>query len=244
MNQIKKDTRANTTGISTKIDKYPLSTKIINLYAVINEKIIPMQEDDNENRSVIGDTLGNIIRDFQTLLYNSRAFMARIKTEQRKSTGQFHFNVVFLFNDIKRNLKICWSSFFIKGYFIPIRSILINLFSITYSFYSLQFTCYVLVNFSSGYLLLKEQLNRTKLPQKATVTRIHDPFLLTLRQRDHVWSRQQNSNINIVEQLFFIAVPKSTVPKYLYRSTSNVIFFYVKMADRVLSNRCFFKELC
>ena len=42
MNQIKKGTRANTTGISTKIDKYPLSTKIISLYAVINEKIIPM----------------------------------------------------------------------------------------------------------------------------------------------------------------------------------------------------------
>lgn len=51
MGQMEKGTQANTTRIPIKIGKYRLLTKIINQYAVITEKIFPMQENNNEEIS-------------------------------------------------------------------------------------------------------------------------------------------------------------------------------------------------
>lgn len=48
---MEKGTQANTTRIPIKIGKYRLLTKIINQYAVITEKIFPMQENNNEEIS-------------------------------------------------------------------------------------------------------------------------------------------------------------------------------------------------
>lgn len=54
MGQMEKGTQANTTLIPIKVGKCRLLTKIINQYAVITEKIFPMQENNNEKISYRG----------------------------------------------------------------------------------------------------------------------------------------------------------------------------------------------
>ena len=127
MGQVEKGTQANTTRIPIKIGKYRLSTKIIHQYAVIIEEIIPMQEDDNEKRSVIGGTPGNIICNSQILLYNSRTFVARIKTEQGWLLVSSIVTCGISIQPHQKKSQNLLVILFHKDSFIPTRLIFINL---------------------------------------------------------------------------------------------------------------------
>ena len=56
-------------------------------------------------RSVIDGILGNIIRYYQILLYNTRIFVARIKTEHCKAVGKFHFNMWYFYSTTSKDIS-------------------------------------------------------------------------------------------------------------------------------------------